>query len=196
MIFRFSSLLLVSVLLTGCGYQVLSLNQPVLSFTVAPIQGDNDGVLLQTIIRTSETYPGVEYQAFDASCLIKVKFIQFSNEHIGYKYQTEDGSGDIINRLSPTEGQHTLQVELLLVDAITQKIILGPKQIEVSIDYDFVDSKSYNDLTFVTPMGFKQTVLDYSLGQLDSEEAATIGAKERLYQKIAYEILSFLLATL
>jgi hypothetical protein len=187
---------LITAFLTGCGYQVLSSNQPVLAFTVAPIQGDNDGVFLQTIIRVAETYPGVEYQAFDAPCVLKAKFVHHSNDHIGYKYQTEDGSGEIINRLSPTEGQHTLEVELMLVDAITQKKIVGPKQIEVTVDYDFVDSKSYNDLTFINPLGLTRTVLDYSLGQLDSEEAATIGSKERLYQKTAHEILSFLIATL
>lgn len=181
--------------LTSCGYRLVSSQDQKIAFTIRSIPGDTDGLFLQTLIKTSEAFSSLKYRPFSAPLHLQVKMIGIETDHIGFRYQTEDGSGAVIHRLSPTEGQHRCIVEVAVYDA-NYKPKLTPRVLEASIEYDFVDSKSYHDLTFTDSAGQLQTVLNYSLGQLDSEEAATLGSKERLYQKLSEEILSYLLVAL
>ncbi len=60
------------------------------------------------------------------------------------------------------------------------------------MDYDYVTQDSLQDLSFVTSSG-RQTVLSFSLGQLESIESAKTAAKEALYKKLAKRIAEALL---
>ena len=82
-----------------------------------------------------------------------------------------------------------MSVELKLIDAYTQDILLGPQVIKAHADYDYVDSNSIRDLTFVTHHGKPEKILDFSLGQLDSVDGAHDDSNDVVYQILAQKIV-------
>ena len=87
-----------------------------------------------------------------------------------------------------TENREIITVEVKLIDTYTQEIILGPEVISASADYDYVDSNSIRDLTFIQPNGHPTTIIDFSLGQLDSIEGAHDDAQTPIFRKLAQRI--------
>jgi hypothetical protein len=61
-------------------------------------------------------------------------------------------------------------------------------------EYDYVDSNSILDLTFSNPTGKPETVLDFSLGQLDSIEGAHDDSAIDSYRHLTLQIVEGLLA--
>ena len=189
----FSKTLVSLFLLTGCGYHLIDGSCEQISFHVPKIEGDSTGAFQQELIGTISKLPGFAFQPFGSDILIEVAIKNFKTEHRDFQYQTDDETGQIIERLSPVESCHDAIVEFTILKRSSRKVLLGPIEIRQKVDFDFSDFRSYQDLAFTTASGQNYTTLDFSLGQLAAEDDASFSAKLPLYQKIAGKISSYLL---
>lgn len=191
---RYTLLLLLCVSCTG--YQ--SLNQPIVrsekpvTVSVPPIVGDIDGMLREALINEISSSGSFLYTAGKADYDLTVKIVSNSKDKIGYKYDQKPITGAIIDRLVPNEGRRTVEVEANLIDKATKKKVKGPIKVAGFADYDYVNSNSYDNLIVDPSSGNKQSVLQYSLGQLGSEEEASNTAQNPAFRTVAKKVTNYL----
>ena len=107
---------------------------------------------------------------------------------IGYKHdRTEDGQ--VQTNIMPTESRKSVSVNIKLIDNNTGKVVFGPKTITSSIDFDYINQKAFNDSYLIDDNGQRQSVLSFSLGQLESAPNASDVASMPLYCRAAKKIV-------
>ncbi len=174
--------------LLGCGYHVDDRDDgPTLS--VPYFKGDKDGTLTDAVIKGLVSSGEFNYATGGGALVLEGKVISDTSHHIGYQYDRHPVSGERIHRLIPNEGRRTITVELTLVDSQTQKVVHGPIKVSASSDYDFVDSDSLQDTSFINPAGARTSVLFFSLGQLDSVDGAKKSAATPIHARLARKIV-------
>lgn len=179
--------------LSSCGYKLVEGDKGQITFHVPKIQGDATGALQQEVISAVSILPGFIFDPFQSTIEIVVTIDSLTTDHRDFQYQTDDLTGEIIDRLSPVESCHDAKIRFTVLKRSTKKELLDPIDIRQRIDFDFSDFRSYNDLAFTNTSGQKITTLSYSLGQLSAEDDAYKSAMKPLYQKIANKISSYLL---
>lgn len=117
------------------------------------------------------------------------KVVSDTNEHIGYQFDRDPITGHRIHRLIPNEGRREIIVEITLTDTRTQKVLYGPEKISAFGDYDFVDSDSLRDTSFINPRGTRESSLFFSMGQLDSVDGAKATSLDPIYRELALKIV-------
>lgn len=76
------------------------------------------------------------------------------------------------------------------------KPVIGPQTIKAFADYDYVDSNSLQDLSFIDPStGTRVTSIAFSLGQLDSVGSAGEDALHPIYRQLAQKIVEGMVAS-
>ena len=192
---KFLSSFVLVILCSSCSYHFVDSSRSY-SFNILPIKGDQDSLLLSSLTAEIMKNSQFIYSAFNSQYDVEIIFKQLDTDHVDYQYQTEAVSNEIINRLSPVEGEHDLIVSFSLTNKNNRKKVLGPIEFRQIVNYDFSDYRSYNDLTFIDLQGQSQTVLNYSLGQLAAEDDARASAKVAAYKAIAKKIAAYLSANL
>ncbi len=188
-------LLFLLFLLTSCGYhyQTSDAQSGAISISVPYISGDEEGQLNDAIVRKIAEDPRFEYRRSDGAMTLVIAVISDGNDRIGYRYDRVPTTGKRRKNIVATENRRTLKAEVKLIETYSQEVILGPAVISAYADYDYVDSNSIVDLTFSPPDGRPQTVLDFSLGQLDSIEGARDGTGTPVYRSLAQKIIDGLI---
>ncbi|HSX13217.1 MAG TPA: LPS assembly lipoprotein LptE [Chlamydiales bacterium] len=183
--------------LSSCGYRW---NQESSTPTVVVpyIVGDDDGTLTAQVIRTLTATGSAKVLKENADYLLKICISQDQNETVGYRRDKQKVNGKISKNIVSCEGRRTLSVNALLYEGLTDTIVAGPFIISADSDYDYVDGDSIQDLAFLNSDHVFTKVLPFSLGQLESIEAAQEATSRNLYEKLAQKIadtifLSFLL---
>lgn len=177
-------------LLTSCGYRLSGSEEKVSSRVSIPyVKGDLDGQLTAAIITKFSTSSRWQYVQDAADLVLDIEILESDRHYIGYKYDRVKSTAELINRLIPNEGRRTLKVKLQLLDAKKEHTVYGPYEIEAFADYDFVNFDTYKDLAFVNQEGVAESVLSFSLGQLDSEEGGKEAVQAAVYQNLAEKIL-------
>ena len=178
--------------LYGCGYHFEgsqeTLTSSSLGISIPYVMGDQEGKLTDALIKQVSLSGFFHYQA-DAHLQLQASILQDQNEQIGYQYDRDPIKGSLIKRLIPNEGRRELVVEISLIDLRENQTLLGPLKVKGSSDYDFVNSDSIRDTSFIDPSGKRESVLFFSLGQLDSFEGASASAATPLYQKLSQKIV-------
>ncbi len=172
---------------SSCGYHFTTTAG--LPVSVPLIATDEAGTLTSAIIRELNESRPLTYGGVDAPYELVVKITKNQKEDIGYQYQTYGSSNQIQNKLSVVEGRGIIKTEVLVRSKNSGDTLFGPIEVESKLDYDYSDNKSFTDLAFVAPNGQVETYLNLSLGQLDSQEDASIIAQERLYRELAKKIV-------
>jgi hypothetical protein len=108
---------------------------------------------------------------------------------IGYRRDRQQISGESQKNLVASERRKTMAVQVALYESESGKVVSGPFRIEGYADFDYVDGDSIQDLVFIAPNGVRQVVLPFSLGQLESSEAAEEAAMRPLHVQIAKKII-------
>ncbi|MFA5250254.1 MAG: hypothetical protein WC371_02450 [Parachlamydiales bacterium] len=129
--------------------------------------------------------------ASESSRKLVVSIVEEKNDPIGYRYDREL-SGALKKSLLPTEGRQKLRLQISLCEKGVREAFFGPFEITEDIDFDFVEEDSLGDLSFVDGAGTRKSVLAFSLGQLESINAAQEAAKRVLYRKAARRIIEIL----
>jgi len=153
------------------------------------IQGDADGKLTDALIKQLSLSPQFEYVSNGGSLILEGKIVRDSQENIGYQYNRQPVSGKRINTLIPNEGRREIEVEFSLIEEGTQKVIYGPVNVSSEGDYDFFDADSLRDTSFIDQTGRRQSVLFFSLGQLDSVEGASQVVLDSIYRNLANKLV-------
>jgi hypothetical protein len=154
--------------------------------TVPFVLGDEDGTLTAEIIRTLASSGLVDIVSFGGDYQLRAAVLGGSNESIGFREDRQKIDGKKRRSLLACEGRRTTTMEVSLMEG--EKVICGPYQISGDAEYDYVDGDSIQDLTFTNPKGEFVTVLPFSLGQLESAEAAQEASGRPLYARLAQKI--------
>jgi len=184
------SFLLLSAFFIGCGYHWTSnpsfINRPTIA--VPFVKGDNDGSLTEAIVYALSSSGVAQVKQGAAQYQLQVSIVDSNSQTIGYRRDRQNISGKIKKNLVAAEGRKILVVECILYEQNGDKIASGPIRLQADSDYDYLDGDSLQDLAFINPLGMQQTVLSFSLGQLEPKEAAEEATKRPLNIKIAKKI--------
>jgi hypothetical protein len=182
--------------MAGCGYRFQDKESdggPV-TISIPYIKGDIEGQLNTELARILSADPHFEYRQNGGMVILEVAVINDGDERIGYRYDRNPSSGKRRQNIVATENRRNLTVEMKLIDSYTQEVLIGPVHVKARSDYDYVDSNSVRDLTFTNSAGLTQTVINFSLGQLDSIEGAHDDAAIPIYRQLAQKIVDGLVS--
>lgn len=170
------------------------LNEGSPTLEVPFIAGDKEGAFTQELVRAIAASGLVLIQNKNADYRLVVKIIDTAKETIGYRYAKEKISGEVAKNLVSSEGRKSLTISATVYEGRTDKVAFGPYLIESGADFDYLAGDSFQDLTFINRKGSLTTVLPFSLGQLEPDEAAFEAAGRPLYAALARKIVDALLA--
>jgi hypothetical protein len=189
--------LFLFLVLTGCGYRW----QPETSYeegwptiSVPYVLGDADGSLTAEIVRALAVSGFGKVQQWGARYRLQGSIAGAEWQTIGYRRDRQEISGESQKNLVASERRKTIAVKAALYESESNKLFLGPFRIEGYTDFDYVDGDSIQDLVFIGPKGISQVALPFSLGQLESSEAAEEAAMRPLYVQIAKKIVDSIFA--
>ena len=177
----------ILLLVSSCGYQFQN-NDDQLTLSIPYVKGDNEGQLTNELIRQFAYSGAYQYVKEDGNLTLKVVILGDTSEKIGFRYDRNEFTGKLETNLQPTEDRRTITAQVSLVNAATEEIVIGPYQVSSFSDYDYTDINSIQSLSFFTPGGKRQTILNFSLGQVDSIEGAQDDAVVPLYRNLAKKI--------
>jgi len=180
-------------LLCGCGYQFQDTSEKT-TISIPYVKGDNEGQLTNELIRQFASSGAYQFVHSGGHLRLKVAIIGDSTDRIGYQYDRKEFSGKRERNLQANENRRNITAEVTLVDERTDEVLFGPTHMTASADYDYVDINSIRDLAFVTPSGKIESVMQLSLGQLDSVEGASDDAIMALYRYLAAKIAQAVMA--
>ncbi len=120
---------------------------------------------------------------------LEVNILSNQQDRIGYRRDPQKINDQIHKNLLGCEDRLSLSADVTLYHTPNHTIASGPHRITCDVDYDYVDGDSYPDLTFQTTSGQTTVVLPFSLGQLESIEAAQEASLRPLYRKFSQKIV-------
>jgi hypothetical protein len=176
---------------SSCGYHAAgqASNESVANISIPLIKDDEDGVLRNAIARAIASTRKFSYTSGSSSRELIVAFESNYTDTIGYEWDVKTAKGGEVKRLYPDEGRKTIVAVVTLQDSKTKEPILEPFKIKSQVEYDFVNPISAKEIEFKDLFGKEQMTLQYSLGQLDSEEGARSEAHTPLFQDLAGKIV-------
>jgi hypothetical protein len=188
-------LFLPFLLLCGCGYRFDGCKdqEKLVTVSIPYIKGDGEGQLNSQLVLALSSSGQFDYAHSNGDLIIQAAIVSDGDSRVGYRFDRNPTTGKLRDNIVGTENRRTVTVQVSIVSAYTNEIVLGPQMISVIADYDYVDSNSIRDLTFETSPGSFQKVLDFSLGQLDSVEGGHDDASAVLYREIAQKIVDGLI---
>lgn len=185
---KFLPLLTLSlVALSSCGYQ-WSFHEKSPTVCLAPIPGDEEGILMREISLALASQGPCHLVRQGGNYDLKVILENGETETIGFRFDKQDISGAVNTNLVATEGRRKLQARVCLYEKGSENVAFGPYTLSAYADYDYLDGDSLEDLAFLNAQGNQVTVLPFSLGQLEPQEAAHATAAHPLYRELAQKI--------
>ncbi|MCB1109487.1 MAG: hypothetical protein KDK64_00755 [Chlamydiia bacterium] len=158
------------------------------TISVPYFKGDDKGFLTDTVVKALVSSGNFNYANKGGAMVLEGVIVSDTCEHIGYQYDRHPVSGERIHRLIPNEGRREIMVQITLIDSRSLKTLYGPFVVSASSDYDFVDSDSLQDASFINRRGVRESVLFFSLGQLDSVDGAKAASLDPIYHRLAQKI--------
>lgn len=184
-------LLLMLFVITSCGYKIQSMHNNPITINVPYVKGDKDGRLTKYLVQALSESGFVVSESASSQYSLIVEIKKKSTTQIGYRYRNKNHDSGILKRLVPDEGRYSLSLVLWLEETSFSKKIIEPYEIEANVDYDFVNPDSFSDVAFFAN-GERKTVLDFSMGQLDSQEGASLAAINPCYQVLAKKATAYI----
>jgi hypothetical protein len=180
------------LLMASCGYRwqtAEGMEGGLPTISVPYVDGDSDGALTGELIRALAVSGVGDIRSFGARYRLQVAVLSANNQTIGYRRDRQQIDGKSKKNLVSSEARRSLVVEATLYEEISGRIVCGPFRVDADVDYDYVDGDSVQDLTFLGSDGVSRVVLPFSLGQLESVEAAQEAAARPLYVRLAKKIV-------
>lgn len=188
----FTSCLLLT---SGCGYHFDGGEGEgrTVTISVPYIKGDLEGHLNAELVRALGNSGHFDCVQNGGELQLDASIIGDGDDRIGYRFDRNPESGELRDNIIGTENRRTMIALVTLIETSTHATVLGPQTVKAHVDYDYVDSNSIRDLTFITKQGVPEKVLDFSLGQLDSVDGAHDDTSTRIYRYLAQKIVDGLL---
>lgn len=160
---------------------------------IAPIAGDSKGQIAAALIASLDS-SSICWQFApsqdSAQYTIHLNVVDTQTSTIGYRYDREDLTKAKIDRLIQDESRSTLVLEGSLHRRGEKKPVLEPFRIEGSCAYDYINSHALVDAAFINDEGQLESVLEFSLGQLDALDGAIEASGEALLKDLAQNFSS------
>ncbi len=188
-------------LLVGCSSaRSLSFNTSEytpLKVCIPLIEGDKQGQLTAMVIRKlcsqSMTWNYEPVQS-RADYVVHLAIINAESNPLGFKYDSlnvydsshiSDFIDVRVDRLVQDEVRRVIVLEGRLCKGVKNKQVGDSFRVEGSCDYDYLNSYAVFDAAFINQEGDLESVLDFSLGQLDGLDGAQTTSTEALYSDVA-----------
>ncbi|OGN61419.1 MAG: hypothetical protein A3F09_03465 [Chlamydiae bacterium RIFCSPHIGHO2_12_FULL_49_11] len=164
-------------------------NEGPISLATSVLTHDDSGIFRQLLAKEIAASRAFTYE-HRAPYVLSLKRVEDKVDVIGYMWDRDPISGALQDRLYPSEERRLLEYEVSVIARGTGKNLIEPFVVEVESDYDFVNPTSLQNIEFTSPPGQTRSVLQFSLGQLDSEEGARTQSFITEYQKLAKKIVA------
>ena len=159
------------------------------------VTGDRYGLLTEELVYQLSVCGLLEYKPSTADLKLEVEIVDTTNDQIGYR-KDRNPDGTLKKNLMPTESRQKVNAKVSLISNLDKEVIWGPKIISADVDYDYVEQDSLRDLSFLNAAGVRQTVLSFSLGQMESVGSAQDSALIPLYRRLAENIVDAIVGEL
>lgn len=191
---RFLGIILGLFLLSGCGYRFQGSSEERITISIPYVEGDVNGHLTDQLVKVFSTSADFKYAYVNGRVMLLVDLVDRHAEPIGWRYEKKE-SGAIESELIAVEGRRFLTAQVRLIDSATEEILYGPETVTTSMDYDYYEPDVIQDLSFINSFGIRQSSVQFSLGQLDSSEAAYDDVFYPLAQRLAKKIVDRIVRT-
>ena len=173
--------ILLTLLASGCGYHTGrgGTNQSRQTVSVPYITGDLTGYATASLVHQLASQGQYRYAHGDGILTLQVELVDQRTDHIGFRYEVSD-DGDLEDNVIAAEDRLSVLAKVSLVDSETNAVVLGPKLVSASVDYDYQTDPIRANLT------------QFSAGQFDVFESAEDAALHALYDALANKIVTFL----
>ncbi|MCH9621232.1 MAG: hypothetical protein S4CHLAM20_06500 [Chlamydiia bacterium] len=194
---RYLTFIAMSLLMVSCNYKSSSLclnGQDVIETSIPVIKKDPNGYLRNYLAREMSYSNSLYYKDRRAKYNLLVSITEDRNSKITFMWDRDPVTGRDLKVFYPSEGMREVVAKVELVDAATGEKVIEPFFLNESVDYDFVNPTVRSAVEFPSTTG-TQSVLQFSLGQLDSEEGAQDASYNPVYEKLAKKIVTRLART-
>lgn len=178
------------LLCSSCGYRWA--NEGETAISIPYIQGDRYGIFTSQLIRQINESSKFTFSNFNGDYCLKVSIVEVTYDQIGWRRDFLLDNGVLQDNIRPTEERKNMKVEIRLEQSGSGEPILGPTIISAYVDYDYLDQDALQDLAFVDPATGTTTVLQFSLGQLETIESAQEASLIPLFQLLSQKIVNLL----
>jgi hypothetical protein len=174
------------VVFPGCQYKFVSTNdQPTLELAFRGAYSSpsfQDEFLLELQRST-----GYKVVSANGRYLVEIDTDRLRKETIGFVHDRVPLTGAVIDRLFPNEGRAVLGAKIRIIDKHHFNSMILDRRLFASSDFDFTNPNTLRDTFYEgTPL------VEYSLGQFDSEYGAFDVAHELTTKKLAKKLALFL----
>lgn len=190
---RINKKIALLLLLSSCGYRWAD-DDCTRTLCIPFAVGDEDGTLTAELIRMFGATTQARVVSRKGQYRLDVELTGEQNDRIGFRIDEQINNGKVNKNILGDESRTTLTACVTLFDTGCNEPVVGPCCVTAYIDYDYLDGDSFQDLTFVDSSGVRQTILSYSLGQLEPQESAREAATRPLYQKLSQKIVDLISA--
>lgn len=192
---RYLLITLMALASSGCGYRFEGSEEKgdLVTISVPYVNGDIEGQLNAELIKALSASGRFDCIQNQGQLVLEVSVIADADDRIGYRFDRNPTSGKLRKNIVGTENRRTISAEVRLLDGSTKEIVMGPQIVKGLSEYDYVDSNSIRDLTFTNTDGKPETILNFSLGQLDSIEGAHDDSSIVAYRNLARKVVDALI---
>ncbi len=187
------SLMLIAALCSSCKYQSskVDLNgDSVIETSIPTIKKDPNGYFRNYLAREIAYANGLYYKEDNAKYKLLVTVTEDTKSKITYMWDRDPVTNTNLGVFYPIEDSRECIAKVELVDGKTGKAVIPAFFVKASADYDYVNPTVRQAVEFSTPSDGNQSVLQYSLGQLDSLEGADKESFNPIYNKLAKKIVA------
>ncbi len=189
---------LLVLLCSSCNYGIAKLDidgASVIETTIPVIKKDPRGILRNQIAREMSFTNSIQYKDRKAKYKLLVTITEDATSKITFMWDRNPKTNADLEVFYPTEAQREMVAKVELVDAKSGVAVIEPFFLKADSIYDFVNPTVPGTLEFNDPFVGDVSILQYSLGQLDSEEGAEIESYEPAFEMLAKKIVSRLAKT-
>ncbi len=183
---RRSLYLFSALLLSSCGYHYTPQDgdsSRSYTVTVPYIPGDSDATLNNELVYQLSASGHFRCVQSGGDYILQSKILSDTKSRIGFRYDRDNESGRIEKNLLGVEDRRAVTAEVSLLDTRTGNIVAGPFEVSSNVDYDYIDPGSPKDLLFKS-----QSIIQFSVGQLDSYEGAYDDTARLIFRRLAEKI--------
>lgn len=165
------------------------------SISIPYVDGDSFGQLTQSLIYQISSSGLFEYKQKLSDYRLEVAIVSITNDKIGFKRDVKKDCADTEKKrknLLPIESRENIAAQVSLRENLCGNIVWGPKTITADMDYDYSEQDSTKDLSYLGLDGQRESILTFSVGQMETVSTAQDSALRPLYEKLAKNIVQAL----
>lgn len=180
-------LILICCFNSSCGYHFLNKTKFPYTIFIPYIEGDIDGSLTNIFIQKMTDLGYFKPVSGISDFIIQARINSNLVEPIGFHFASKTKDRNLV----ANENRHTIALEFSVLSGTTQEKLFGPYFIKEFVDYDFLEQYPCNISTKK-----EESIVNFSLGQLDSREGGLSSSADPLFHKITDKMSRIILCTL